>query len=127
MKSDKDRGDLEIDLSASPANVAPSIALVREQLDRLRTQPISESELASAKLRLISSALLSEASAGGQLSQILSLAQNDLPGNYFSTLQARYANITPADIQRVARKYLQPEQLIQIYAGPMGPWAEHAI
>jgi zinc protease len=127
MKSDKDRGDLEIDLNASPPNVAPSIALVREQLDRLRTQPISESELASAKLRLISSALLAEASAGGQLSQILSLAQNDLPGDYFATLQARYANITPADIQRVARKYLQPDQLIQIYAGPMGPWAEHAI
>ncbi len=127
LKSDKDRGDLEIDLSASPANVAPSIALVREQLGRLRTQPISESELASAKLRLISSALLSEASARGQLSEILSLARDDLPGNYFATLQERYANITPADIQRVARKYLQPDQLIQIYAGPMGPWAEHAI
>jgi zinc protease len=127
LKSDKDRGDLEIDLSASPANVAPSIALVREQLGRLRTQPISDSELASAKLRLISSALLSEASARGQLSEILSLAQDDLPGNYFATLQERYANITPSDIQRVARKYLQPDQLIQIYAGPMGPWAEHAI
>jgi zinc protease len=127
MKSDKDRGDLEIDLSASPANVAPSIALVREQLGRLRTQPITQSELASAKLRLISSALLSEASASGQLSEILSLAQNDLPGNYFATLQERYANITPADIQRVAEKYLQPDQLIQIYAGPMGPWADHAI
>lgn len=127
MKSDKDRGDLEIDLSASPANVPASIALVRDQLNRLRSQPIDAAELASAKLRLISSALLAEASARGQLAQILSLAQNELPADYFATLQARYANITPADIQRVARKYLQPDQLIQIYAGPPGPWAQHAI
>jgi zinc protease len=127
MKSDKDRGDLEIDLNASPGNVAPSIAIVREQLDRLRTQPVSESELASAKLRLISSALLSEASARGQLSEILELAQNGLPNDYFSTLQLRYANITPADIQRVARTYLRPDQLIQIYAGPSGPWSDRAI
>jgi len=127
MKSDKDRGDLEIDLNASPGNVASSIGIVREQLDRLRTQPVSPNELASAKLRLISSALLSEASARGQLSEILALAQNGLPNDYFATLQSRYANITPADIQRVARTYLRPDQLIQIYAGPAGPWSDHAI
>ena len=127
LKSDTDRGDLEIDLNASPGNVAASIGIVRDQLNLLRSQPVSESDLASAKLRLISSALLSEASARGQLSEILDLAQNGLPNDYFATLQARYANITPADIQRVARTYLRPDQLIQIYAGPAGPWAEHAI
>ncbi len=127
MKSDKDRGDLEIDLNASPGNVASSIEIVREQLGHLQTQPVGASELAGAKLRVISSALLSESSAGGQLSEILELAQNGLPNDYFATLQSRYANITPADIQRVARTYLRPDQLIQIYAGPSGPWAEHAI
>ena len=127
LKSDKDRGDLEIDLNASPANVAPSIDIVRDELNRLRTQPVSESELAGAKLRLISSALLAEASARGQLGEILDLAQNRLPGDYFATLQTRFANITPADIERVARRYLRPDDLIQIYAGPSGPWSDHAI
>jgi len=127
MKSDKDRGDLEIDLNASPDNVAAAIAIVREQLSRLRAEPITQSELSDAKVRLISSALLSEASSRGQLDEVLDLAENDLPNDYFATLQTRYANITPADIQRVARTYLRPDQLIQIYAGPSGPWAEHAI
>jgi zinc protease len=127
MKSDKVRGDFEIDLSVSPSNVAAAIAIVREQLNRLRTQPVTQSELADAKTRLVSSALLSEASARGQLSEVLDLAQNDLPNDYFATLQARYANITPADIQRVARMYLHPDQLIQIFAGPAGPWGDHAI
>ncbi len=127
LKSDKNRGDFEIDLSASPGNVPSAIAIVREQLSRLRTQPVSESDLADAKVRLISSALLSEASARGQLEEILDLAENGLPNDYFATLQARYASITPADIQRVARTYLRPDQLIQIYSGPSGPWAEHAI
>lgn len=127
IKSDKDRGDLEIDLSASPANVPGAIAIVREQFTRLRNEPVSASELAGAKLRLISSALLAEASARGQLGEILDLAQNGLPNDYFATLQSRFANITPADIQRVARQYLRPDALIQIYAGPFGPWSDHAI
>jgi zinc protease len=127
MKSDKDRGDFEIDMSVSPRNVASAIAIVREELNRLRTQPVTQSELADAKTRLVSSALLSEASARGQLGEVLDLAQNNLPNDYFATLQARYANITPADIQRVARTYLRPDQLIQIYAGPAGPWGDHAI
>jgi zinc protease len=127
MKADKDRGDFEIDLSVSPGNVAAAIALVREQLNRLRTQPVTQTELADAKTRLVSSALLSEASARGQLGEVLDLAQNNLPNDYFATLQARYANITPADIQRVARTYFRPDQLIQIFAGPAGPWGDHAI
>ncbi|HET9393435.1 MAG TPA: pitrilysin family protein [Candidatus Rubrimentiphilum sp.] len=127
IKSDKDRGDFEIDMSVLPGNVSSAIAIVREQLNRLRSQPVSVSELDDAKTRLVSSALLSEASARGQLNEILDLAQNDLPDDYFATLQARYANITPADIQRVAQKYLRPDQLIQIFAGPAGPWGDHAI
>jgi zinc protease len=127
VKSDKDRGDLEIALNASPSNVAPSMTIVRDELNRLRNEPVSESELAAAKLRLISSALLSESSARGQLGEILDLAQNGLPNDYFATLQSRFASITPADIQRVARQYLRPDELIQIYAGPFGPWSDHAI
>jgi zinc protease len=123
MKSDRDRGDLEIQLNASPQNVAPAIAIVRDELERLRTQPVSEGELAEAKVRLISEALLSEGSAAGQRDELLTIAQNRLPLNYFSTLAQRYAGITPADVQRVAKEYLQPDRLIEVFAGPEGPWS----
>jgi zinc protease len=127
IKSDKDRGDLEIDLSASPQNAEHAISLVRRELERLRTQPVTPAELEDAKIRLVSQALLDEASAGGQLDQILTIGNDRLPLDYYSTLTQRYAAITARDVQRVARTYLQPDRLIEVFAGPGGPWAKHAI
>ena len=37
------------------------------------------------------------------------------------------ANITAADVMRVARQYLHPNALVEVYAGPSGPWAERAL
>lgn len=127
IKSDSDRGDFEIQLNASPQNVAPAISIVRDQLARLRTTPVTQTELTEAKVRLVSEALLNEASASGQLSEVLEIAQNHLPLDYYSSLTQRYASITPADIQRVAKEYLQPDRLIQVYAGPQGPWSIRAL
>jgi zinc protease len=127
VKSDKDRGDLEIQLNAAPENVASAITIVRDELERLRTQPVSASELAEAKVRLVSQALLDEASAGGQRDELLAIAQNHLPLDYYGTLSQRYAGITPADVQRVAKEYLQPDRLIEVFAGPEGPWSNHAL
>lgn len=123
LKSDRNRGDLEIVLSASPGNVSQALALVRGEMERLRTHPVSPAELAEAKLRLVSQALLSEGSADGQLGEIMEIAKNGLPASYFATLTQRYAAIAPADIERVARRYLRPDRLIQIFAGPPGPWS----
>jgi zinc protease len=127
MKTDKDRGDLEIQLNASPSNVAPAISIVRAELNRLRMQPVSVQELAEAKVRLVSEALLNEASAAGQRDELLTIAQNRLPLNYYSTLSQRYAGITPADLQRVAKSYVQPDRLIEVFAGPAGPWSIRAL
>ena len=127
VKADRDRGDLEILLSTSPANVRSAIGIVRDELQRLRTQPVSQTELQDAKIRLISSALLSEASSSGQLDMIGEIAQNHLPLNYYATLAQRYAAITPADIQRAAKAYLKPDRLIEVFAGPEGPWSSQAL
>ena len=61
----------------------------------------------------------------GQAKQLLDIAVNDLPLDYYRTLNERFARITPADVQRVARAYLRPSRLVEVYAGPSGPWAQH--
>jgi zinc protease len=127
VKASRDRGDLEIMLSTSPQNVQPSIAIVRDELERLRTQPVTRTELEEAKIRMTSAALLNEASASGQLSEISAIAQDSLPVDYYRTLSQRYAAITPADIQRVAKEYIRPDRLIEVFSGPAGPWAHHPL
>jgi zinc protease len=103
--------------------VIEAVGFVRTELQTLQTQPVTQTELDDAKLRLVSDALLDEASASGQVQQLLDIGANDLPLDYYRTLNERFANITAADVERVAKKYLDPSQLVEIYAGPIGPWS----
>jgi len=121
------RGTFAIELSAAPANVGRAIGLIREQLIGLQNRPVTATELLEAKTRLVSQALLSEESAGGQADELLTVASNGLPLDYYQTLAQRYARITPADIQRVAKATLHPESMIEIFVGPRGAWSDHDI
>ncbi len=121
------RGTFAIELSAAPANVGRAIGLIRQQLIELQNRPVTATELLEAKTRLVSQALLSEESAGGQADELLAVASNGLPLDYYQTLAQRYARITPADIQRVAKATLHPENMIQIFVGPRGSWSDHGI
>ncbi len=96
---------------------------MRTELRRLQEDPVTDTELQEAKLRLVGDALLAEASADGQAQQLLDIAEYDLPLTYYRDRNEEFAHITAADVQRVARRYLDPDHLVQVYAGPSGPWA----
>lgn len=123
LNADDDRGDFRIELSASPQRVVEAVNFVRQELALFQSQPVSATELQEAKVRLVSDALLDEASSTGQAKQLLDILTNDLPTNYYRTLNDRFANVTAADVQRVAKTYLRPGLLVEVYAGPSGPWA----
>jgi zinc protease len=127
LEADADRGDFRIELNASPQRVVEAVEFVRQELQRLRNEPVSQTELEEAKVRLVSNALLEEASTSGQVKQLGDIAANDLPVNYYATLNERFARITAADVQRIARTYLQPTRLVEVYAGPAGPWSQQSI
>lgn len=127
VRSNNDRGDFRIEFNASPERVVEAVRFVRSQLDRLRDEPVTPTELEEAKLRLVSNALLDEASADGQVQQILDIATNGLTDDYYRSLNERFAKIAAGDVQRVAKRYFEPDALVQIYAGPPGVWANQSI
>jgi len=127
LEAGADRGDLRVELNTSPERVVEAVGIVRQELRRLQDEPVSATELQEAKVRLIGNALLEEASTSGQATQLLDIAVLHLPPDYYRTLNERFARITSADVQRVARAYLRPQSLIEVYAGPSGPWAMHAL
>jgi zinc protease len=103
------------------------VHFVRTELERLQNEPVSETELKEAKARLVGNALIDEASLDGQAKQVLDIGVGGLPLDYYRTLNARFARITAADVERVARTYLQPGRLVEVYAGPDGPWSQHSL
>ncbi|MHB8432592.1 MAG: M16 family metallopeptidase [Candidatus Tyrphobacter sp.] len=123
LLADRYRGNFQVELEAAPQHVVSAVAFVRGELRRLQEQPVTATELAEAKLRLAGDALLAESSADGQAQQLLEIAEYGLPLSYYRDRNEELAHITAADVERVAREYLDPDRLIQIYAGPSGPWA----
>lgn len=119
----RDRGDFKVEMNASPSRVVEAVDFVRSELVTLQTHEVTATELSDAKLRLVSDALLEEGSTDGQARQLLDIGSNNLPLDYYRTLNDRFANITAADVQRVAQKYLDPKALVEIYSGPPGPWS----
>ncbi len=124
VSANADRGDFRVELSASPQRVVEAVKFVRSQLEQLQSEPVSATELQEAKVRLVSDALLDEASSSGQAKQVLDILTSNLPLDYYRTLNDRFARITAADVQRVAKEYLKPQRLVEVYAGPNGPWAQ---
>jgi len=127
LNAERDRGDLSIELDASPQNVVSAVRFVRSQLVRLQREPVSQTEITDARARVASGTLLSEEAPANELIELTDMVRLGLPQNYYATLRDRFERVSPADLMRVAREYLRPDALIEIYAGPGGPWADHAV
>ena len=87
LDADADRGDFRIELSASPQRVVEAVKFVRAELEQFQNQPVSATELQEAKIRLVSDALLDEASSTGQAKQLLDILTNGLPLGLLSHAQ----------------------------------------
>jgi zinc protease len=79
------------------------------EVERLKAVPVSEDELGKARKQFIACTLSSRKTMQGQANDLGSgwLAAGDL--NFSARFLAAVQRITPADLQRVARQYLTPE------------------
>jgi len=114
----KYRGFLNFHLSATPANVRPAVALLKAQLRDLQQNGVSQTELDHAKKYIAASTLLHEQSIRGIAEDVANIGASDLPLTYYQTRQANFNRLTAADIQRAAKDYLKPDNLVEVYTGP---------
>ncbi len=112
------RGTLDFFLTAAPSRMRPAVAVLKQQLARIANAPVSQAELVRAKSKIIAGALVAEQATQTIVDRLENIGINQLPTDYYATLGTRYNPVTPADIQRVARTYLHPNHLIEVYEGP---------
>ncbi|WP_437782636.1 M16 family metallopeptidase [Sorangium sp. So ce1097] len=105
-------------------NTGPAVREIFAEIDRMRGEPVTLEELEDAKANLIRQLPARFETAGATASTIAALAVYDLPLDEFATRPARIRRITPADVQRVAQKYLVPEQLRVVLVGDAGAVGE---
>lgn len=112
------RGTLDFELAAAPVRVRPAVAVLKQQLGLIQARPVGEDELVRAKSKIIAGALVAEEATQTIIGRLENIGVNHLAADYYANLGTHYNPVTAADVQRVARKYLQPNHLIEVYEGP---------
>ena len=95
----------------------PAIKEIMNELDRLRSEPVSERELADAQAYLIRQLPARFETALDTATSLSQLAVYGLPLDEYATRPARFAKVTREAIQAAAQKYLVKEQLRLVVVG----------
>jgi predicted Zn-dependent peptidase len=88
-----------------------------KELHRVRDELASEAEFAMYKNAVIQRLPRVFETPQQIAGQIGSLALYDLPDNYFDSIVEKYNAVTREDIQRVAKKYIRPDNLVIAIVG----------
>ncbi|MFC1561784.1 M16 family metallopeptidase [candidate division KSB1 bacterium] len=91
--------------------------LMLNEIERIREEPVSPEDIDFAKTARISAFPSQFATTERMLSNFARLEFNGQPLDYYDTYVGNYEKVTLDDIQRVAQKYLRPENMIIMVAG----------
>jgi zinc protease len=97
--------------------VAASLTETFYEMDKLRSVPVPEAELADAQNYLSGVFSMGLATQNGLLSQIAVVALNELPDDYLETYRAKVRALTPVDLLETARKYLDSANMQIVVVG----------
>jgi zinc protease len=91
--------------------------LVLAELKRLADEPVPDDELNRVRQGIIAGAVFDRESVHGMADNLAQgLTNNDLP--WLKSLLPRMAAVTATDIQRVAKKYLDPQKRVVVWSVP---------
>ncbi len=97
--------------------VAASLTESFYELDKLRALPVPEPELADARNYVSGVFSLGLATQDGLLSQLATVALNDLPDDYLETYREKVRALAPDDLLATARKYLDSANMQIVVVG----------
>ena len=113
-----DEGAFVVYAATTKENLPKARAIIDEEIQRVRDEPISPAELERAKSMMISSHAIDDQT---NAQQAQSAAADELYGLGFrndADYAAKINAVTLADVQRVARRYLQPNHSAVAIVGP---------
>jgi zinc protease len=87
------------------------------ELDRIRREPVSEKEIADAKSYLTGVFPIRLETQEGLTDQLVQIKMLNLPDNYLQNYRDRVQAVTIQDIQRVAEKYVRPDEAALVVVG----------
>lgn len=105
----RELGLLSLTASVEKSNTGAAVEELISMLGELRTADVTPAELENAKAQALVSVSRSAASNAAYASRLQELFVEERSPDTLEKIPARLHAITPADLRRVAQKYLKPE------------------
>jgi zinc protease len=122
--AEKSHGYFQFVMQTKNETAQEAVQLAREEIRRIREQPVTEQELNDAKNYLTGSFPLrfdTNRKVAGFLAQVEFFQLGlDYPDRYNDLI----GKVTRADLQRVAKEYLQPDKMVTVIVGNQKKIAE---
>ncbi|MGE4580036.1 MAG: M16 family metallopeptidase [Desulfuromonadales bacterium] len=100
------------------------VQLMLANMERMRQEPVSEEELRLAKESLINSFVFAFTDTHEVVTQTMRLDFYDYPADYLETYRDKVAEVTVADVQAAANRYLHPDSQAIVLVGEGEGFAE---
>jgi zinc protease len=95
----------------------PTLLEIFYELDRMRVLPVTDEELASAKIFSTGNFSVELASQAGLAGRIATIYEFDLPRDFITQFRTHVEALTPTDIQKAAAKYFDTYRTAIVIVG----------
>ncbi|MBI5361083.1 MAG: insulinase family protein [Planctomycetes bacterium] len=94
-----------------------AIGIILEEMERIRTEPVTDAELQDAKDAMINSYVFQFQTPSQIINQYMAVEFDGLPPDYLKTYTKNIAKLTQNDILNAANVYLKPDKCVILIAG----------
>lgn len=110
-------GLFRVQMATKSETTLESIEALRGEVTRLVNDPVTEAELSLAKESILNAYVFTMDTREKALQQRVLLEFYGFPADYFEKYPSLIGQVTAADVQRVAKKYVHPNQLAVLVVG----------
>lgn len=111
FQTSRDIGMFYVSLQTKLESTNRAISITLEEIDKMRKSPVDKDELAMAKETFMNQFIFRFTTSASIVAQKVDIEYEELPLNYLETYLDNVQAVTQEDIQRVAKKYLRPEDV----------------
>lgn len=111
-------GPWRVVAGVSPANVDRAIESIREEIRRIRDEPVEQQELSDCQAYLTGSMPLQLETNAGVASSVLSVERHELGLDYLQRYEGLIKAVSAEKVQAAARRWLDPDAYALAIAGP---------
>ncbi len=110
-------GLFEISGSAKSLSTVATLKAIQEELERIRTTPVSDEELRAARDGALERLVFASDTSRKILDRMLTYQYFGYPADFLQQYQKTLAAVSAADVLRVAKQYLKPTELTTLVVG----------